>query len=56
MGEWLIMRRKILFSTGAMRAYYKDEAKRIIHEQDINSKFGKVLLIDLKQVKRKCLL
>ena len=32
--------KKILFSTGAMRAYYKDEAKRIIHEQDINSKFS----------------
>ena len=48
--------KKILFSTGAMRAYYKDEAKRIIHEQDINSKFGKYYSLTWKQVKRKCLL
>ena len=44
---------KILFSTGAMRAYYKDESKKIIHEQDVNSKFGKVISINLETLEDK---
>lgn len=44
---------KILFSTGSMRAYYKDETKKIIHEQDVNSKFGKVISINLETLEDK---
>ena len=42
---------KILFSTGSMRAYYNDENAKKIVEQDENSKFGKILLIDIKTKK-----
>ena len=41
---------EILFSTGAMRAYYKDESQKIILEQSDESKFGKVLKINLDTV------
>ena len=41
----------ILFSTGSMRAYYNDENAKKIVEQDENSKFGKILLINIKSKK-----
>ena len=38
---------EVLFSTGSMRAYYKDESQKIILEQLDESKFGKVLKVNL---------
>jgi hypothetical protein len=39
---------KILFSTGSMRAYYNDENAKKIVEQSKDSKFGKVISIDIE--------